>query len=256
MRGSRFQHGDDDMESVPFSEIAGKHLVVEEKVDGGNCGVSFVDGELKLQSRGHYLRGGPREKQFDVLKQWTQTHEEALYEILTDRYVMYGESMRVRHTQFYNALPHYFMEFDVLDTHSVKFLSTNARNELLRNDKVRVKICPVPVLAVGDFRFLRELTSMIKQSLYVDPDSYVPDLMDAELTAGVKDIVPAEGKHLLTAEGLYIKWEENGHVLGRYKYVRDTFTSAILDSEIHWLDKPTVYNKLAPGAYERMFDSI
>lgn len=76
VRGSRFQHGDDDLEAVPWEELRGKHLVVEEKIDGGNCGLSFTEkGELLIQSRGHYLRGGPRERQFEIIKQWASAPE-------------------------------------------------------------------------------------------------------------------------------------------------------------------------------------
>ena len=59
-----------------------------------NCGVSFGHGaELLLQSRGHYLAGGGRERQFGILKRWAAVHENALLERLADRYVMYGEWM-------------------------------------------------------------------------------------------------------------------------------------------------------------------
>lgn len=33
VRGSRFQHGDHDLEAVPWEELAGKHLIIEEKMD-------------------------------------------------------------------------------------------------------------------------------------------------------------------------------------------------------------------------------
>src|SRR5262245_11848581 len=66
--GSRLQPGDEDLDAVPMSALAGRHVVIEEKMDGANCGVSFgPDAELLLQSRGHYLAGGPREKQFALL---------------------------------------------------------------------------------------------------------------------------------------------------------------------------------------------
>ena len=34
-------------------------------------------------------------------------------------------------------------------------------------------------------------------------------------------------------EGLYIKWEEDGCVRGRYKYVRDSFTQAVEQEGVH-----------------------
>ena len=58
LEGSRLQPGDEDLSQIRFDEIRGKHLVVEEKCDGANTGISFGDGgELLLQSRGHYLTG-------------------------------------------------------------------------------------------------------------------------------------------------------------------------------------------------------
>jgi hypothetical protein len=59
IEGSGIQAGDDDLQVAQWSELAGKHLVVEEKIDGANCGISFDRaGRLWLQSRGHYLAGG------------------------------------------------------------------------------------------------------------------------------------------------------------------------------------------------------
>ena len=125
LQGSRLQPGDEDLRQIPFSEIVGKNLVVEEKCDGANSAVSFdTDGTLMLQSRGHYLTGGYREKHYDLLKQWANVHRDALYDLLGSRYIMYGEWMYAKHTVFYNALPHYFLEFDILDRQTQCFLDT------------------------------------------------------------------------------------------------------------------------------------
>ena len=42
LEGSRLQPGDEDLSQVPFSYIKGKHLVVEEKIDGANTAVSLI----------------------------------------------------------------------------------------------------------------------------------------------------------------------------------------------------------------------
>lgn len=116
LEGSRLQAGDEDLSQIPFSDIAGRHIVVEEKVGGANSAVSFDrDGTLLLQSRGHYLTGGWRERHYNLFKQWAGVHREALYAVLGSRYIMYGEWMYAKHTVYYDALPHYFLEFDVLD---------------------------------------------------------------------------------------------------------------------------------------------
>jgi hypothetical protein len=49
-------------------------------------------------------------------------------------------------------------------------------------------------------------------------------------------------------EGLYLKVEEGGRVVERYKLVRSSFLTAILDSGSHWLDRPIVPNQLRDGA--------
>jgi RNA ligase len=75
VEGSRFQPGDDELDCAPFADLQGKRIVVEEKLDGANAGVSFSrSGKLLLQSRGHFLDGGPRERQFALFKTWATTH--------------------------------------------------------------------------------------------------------------------------------------------------------------------------------------
>ena len=92
IEGSRLQPGDEDMTQVLFECVAGRHLVIEEKIDGANTAVSFdPSGALLLQSRGHYLTGGWRERHYDLFKQWATVQRAALWEVLGCRYVMYGE---------------------------------------------------------------------------------------------------------------------------------------------------------------------
>lgn len=250
IRGSRFQSGDHDLEAVPWSELKGKYLVVEEKMDGANCGISFTpEGELQLQSRGHYLRGGPREKHFALLKQWASTRAEEFWNVLNERYVMYGEWLFAKHTYFYDALPHYFMEFDVLDTEHNVFLSTETRQKLLGN----VPVVPVKILDQGKFKKLKELEGLLTRSHFITDERFF-HLTDAALAAGV---LPVEAvKHTDMddrMEGLYVKWEEDGVVKGRYKFVRETFTNAIMGQDSHWHDRPVIQNRLVDGALERMF---
>ena len=86
IEGSRLQPGDHDLSAIPFTEIAGRPLVIEEKMDGANAAISFsAGGELLLQSRGHYLTGGRRERHFALFKQWASVHQTALYGTLGDR---------------------------------------------------------------------------------------------------------------------------------------------------------------------------
>jgi hypothetical protein len=49
------------------------------------------------------------------------------------------------------------------------------------------------------------------------------------------------------AEGLYVKIEEDGEVVARFKWIRAGFLTSVLDSGSHWLARPIVPNQLAGG---------
>lgn len=48
-------------------------------------------------------------------------------------------------------------------------------------------------------------------------------------------------------EGLYLKHEEHGQVLGRFKYVRPSFLQTVAESGEHWMDRPIEQNGLRAG---------
>lgn len=149
IEGSRLQPGDEDLSQIPFTRIKDRHLVIEEKCDGANSAISFdADGELRLQSRGHYLTGGYRERHYNLMKQWAMAHRDVFYKLLGKRYIMYGEWMYAKHSVFYDALPHYFLEFDILDRETGIFLDTPSRHAMLQD----VPVVSVPVLENGQRR--------------------------------------------------------------------------------------------------------
>lgn len=244
IEGSRLQPGDHDLTAVPFTEIAGRHLVVEEKMDGANAAISFsADGDLLLQSRGHYLTGGRRERHFALFKQWASVHQEGLRGVLGDRFILYGEWLFARHTIFYNRLPHYFLEFDVLDKQTDTFLGTDRRRAMLNG----LPIAPVAVLKEGRFERLEDLTDLVGPSRFIG-DHPLSDLRRLAETQGLDaERALRETDRTDLMEGLYIKVEEGGIVRDRYKWVRASFLSAVQESESHWLNRPILPNQLAPG---------
>lgn len=244
VEGSRLQPGDHDLEAVPLAALAGRSLVIEEKLDGANAGISFTaEGELRLQSRGHFLTGGYRERHFDLFKTWAARHAQVLHATLGDRYVLYGEWLFAKHTVFYDALPHYFLEFDVLDRTTGGFLDTPSRHALLRGTPV----VSVPVVHVGEVRRAEALRELVTASLY--KSAAWRERLAAAAVAGGADVERAvlETDGSDDAEGLYIKDEADGVVRGRYKFVRASFLTAVVDSGSHWLDRPIVANGLRDG---------
>jgi hypothetical protein len=249
LEGSRLQPGDEDLDSVAFAAIRGRHVVVEEKLDGANVGVGFDDGgALRLQSRGHYLTGGPRERQFARFKAWAAEVRPQLWERLGSRYVMYGEWLFAKHTVFYDALPHFFCEFDVLDRETGKFLSTPARARLLDG----APVVSVPVLHSGVLPDLKALTAFVGPSTCRTP-RWRDVLREAAVDAGLDaDQVVAETDADDRMEGLYLKVEVGDETVDRYKWVRPSFLTAVLDSGSHWASRPILPNRLAGGDHARL----
>ncbi len=244
LEGSRYQPGDDDLDSVALSTLGPGHLVIEEKMDGANSALSFTaDGELRLQSRGHYLTGGARERHFDLFKRWSFTHRDRLWELVGDRYVVYGEWLYAKHTVFYDQLPHYFLEFDMLDLRSGRFLATPRRHALLSGSP----LVSVPVLLTGEVADRDQLHALIDHSLYKGA-SWRDELRAVARTRELdEERVVAETDPSDEMEGLYVKVEDGDFVTGRYKYIRASFLTSVLDSGSHWLTRPIVANQLADG---------
>lgn len=242
LEGSRLQAGDlpDDQ---PIADLAGKLLVVEEKLDGANCAVSFDrSGGLRLQSRGHYLGGGYRERHFDLLKTWGSVHAPRLWQALGSRYIMYGEWLYAKHTVFYDALPHFFLEFDIYDRESELFLSTDLRREKLKG----LPVMPVPVIHRGELSSVAQVEGLIGPSLYKTPHWREALRVSAEASGNRLEMVGRQTEDTDLAEGLYVKQEDVSTVKGRYKFVRSGFLQTITSSEGHWHSRPVLPNKLAP----------
>lgn len=254
--GSRLQPGDEDLSQVPITELVGRYHVVEEKIDGAHAGLSFdSSARLWLQSRGHYLTGGGmNEGQFSIVKAWAHTVAPLLQPRIEDRYVVYAEVPYKRHTVYYDTLPHYFLEFDILDTLHDRFLSTRRRRALLAG----LPIVSVPVLFAGLVTSLDQLLALLGTSLFKSPSwrtAYDEAIREAGLDAArAWDLVDDTD----LAEGLYIKHEDDDWVVRggtdpedehRYKWVRADFHQHIVDANEdggHVQAQPTIVNRLAP----------
>ena len=86
--------------------ILARDLVVEEKVDGANIGISVDDdGDLRVQNRGSYLDRHHLPPQFKPLFRWIHPHREALVDALWPDLVLFGEWCYAIHSVEYTKLP-------------------------------------------------------------------------------------------------------------------------------------------------------
>ena len=190
-----------------------ERVVVEEKIDGANLGISFnKDGSMCLQNRGHYLFE-PFVGQWEPLPKWIKNWADVLFDILFDKYILFGEWCYLKHSVFYNRLPDWFIAFDVFDKGNHRFLSTKRRNDVI--NKIGLPI--VPLIYNG--------------------------FISKEL------IIGAKGKTIFgedEREGVYLRVDSNDYLIGRAKHVRSSFTQAI---DTHWSKSTVVHNELIRSYY-------
>ena len=184
-------------------------VLVEEKIDGANIGISFDrEAGLRAQSRGEYLKPGSH-SQFAPLWTWLERHREILEHHLGTNLVLFGEWCFARHTVPYDRLPDWFLAFDVYNRYGQGFLGTSLRDQLVSN----LGVFSVPQLACGRF-----------------------SLTDLRELLGRKSQVGSAAM-----EGIYLRRDEGNWLKARAKLVRPDFVESI---EQHWSRLPVKRNAL------------
>lgn len=144
------------LSSTEARALLGAEVVVEEKLDGANLGISVgLDGFLKLQSRGQYLVA-PYGGQFSRAGGWLAQHGHSLVPALGSELILFGEWCAARHSIGYEQLADWFFAFDVYDRAVGQFWSTRRRDELV----VKLGLKLVPQLARRKMT-LEELRNLI-----------------------------------------------------------------------------------------------
>lgn len=229
--------GQTDPDAVEFSKLRGEFLVVEEKVDGSGVSI-FFDDKLYLNV---WHRGSPATgPEYRLLNEWAQRREDDLFDLLENRYILFGEWMYKKHTIYYDRLPDYLLESDVYDRQDNIWLSTLARDRVFSGKSF---IKHVPVIASFKPSSLDQITSLVGKPKY-QSDYWRKSMWDVCEKSG-RDTTQAfeetDTSHLM--EGLYIKHEDDKQVLNRYKYVRYEFVNLIVNSGTHVQDRVLVKNQ-------------
>ncbi len=195
---------DDDIQNDALTN----ELIIEEKIDGANLGISFdFEGDIILQNRGSILYS-PFTGQWKHLDKWLKSRLEKLFDTLTDRYILFGEWCYAKHSIHYTSLPDYFLAFDIYDKKLKRFIGFDEREKLTKT----MGILSVPLLGKGFF-CLNELPKFIKKSLYSDSIS----------------------------EGVYVRASDTCQTFFRAKIVRSDFTQNIAQ---HWSARSIIKNSL------------
>ncbi len=193
-----------------LSGLLAGDVVVEEKLDGANVGLSLApDGSLRAQNRGQYL-AELYDGQFTRLPAWLAQHDKAMRSVLTPNLILFGEWCAARHSLDYAALPDWFLLFDVFDRSLSRFWSSSRRNALARS----VGLVTVPLVLQG-----KTTVTTLKQLVATKQSHY------------------REGP----LEGVVIRRDSSDWCESRAKLVRPDFTQAI---DTHWRKRALEWNRI------------
>ena len=132
-----------------------------------------------------------------------------LFEILSDKFILFGEWCYAQHSISYDRLPDWFLGFDIYDKRFGRFLSSERRDALLRE----MCISQVPIVARGRFTY-PEIQKILSVSKFSDQP----------------------------AEGIYLRVDQGDWLAQRAKLVRPAFIQAV---ETHWTRSAIRPNRLS-----------
>jgi ATP-dependent RNA circularization protein (DNA/RNA ligase family) len=186
-------------------------VVIEEKVDGANIGISVSqENKLIVQNRGAFIER-PAPVQFQPLWSWLNARSDELISALGRNFILFGEWCYAVHSVRYDRLPDWFIGFDIYDRAANRFCSSDRRDDILSS----LHLFAVPRIARGHYS-MSQLVRILEEGR--------SSFGDAKL------------------EGLYLRRESKGWLEQRVKIVRAEFTQSI---EAHWSSRPLSKNAIA-----------
>ena len=209
--------GDQVFSSEERADFLNCKLIIEEKLCGGNIGISLdSNGEILLQSRKRQLEFPSTQAKWNVLKDWADSKRAKLEAMLGDEYILHGELLYSRDQIYYDELPDWVVGIDLREKHSERFLSVEARNEEFE----KASIVPPPHVATGYFTEM-QIVNMEFRSRYADQ----------------------------LAEGMILRYDNGGYCQERAKFIIPEFTKSNTR-------KKHPVNRLATDAVRRTWDLL
>ena len=191
---------DDDLicTTSPTTSLQGD-IAVEEKVDGGCMGFSLAsDLSILVQNRSRYITSKTH-AQYAKVGYWVESHQQQLFDLLyrddqmPERFMLFGEWLAATHAIHYTVLPDLFLAFDLYDRLKDEFVSRPVLSALLKDTGIQ----QVPLM--------KQVTGSITTH-------YLSQMTDSQ--SAFRDG---------PVEGVYVRVQDNGKTLHRYKIVRADF---------------------------------
>ena len=134
---SNMTHDDIELESPVSFPL---DCWTQEKVDGANMGVAWLNNGPVVRNREHILSKGytkiktPAKKQFTSAWNWVHKHEKDIKKIEQNwesPITIYGEWLFAKHSLEYNNLPDTFLAYDIWSVEDGKYLSPDTFESLI-----------------------------------------------------------------------------------------------------------------------------
>lgn len=194
------------------------NVYVEEKIDGANLGVTWVDDGPIIRNRSHILRKGYRKEtaakmQFASTWSWMYDRRELFENLktLAGEVSVFGEWMYAQHSIHYDRLPACFVAFDLFSHDDKDYIDTGKARGYLESSGFQT----TPLLHHGPVKSYKTL---------------------AELLEGTSKFSTTTQR-----EGVYIKVSDGARVTHRFKMVRKDFIAGE-----HWSGHSITRNQIIP----------
>jgi atypical dual specificity phosphatase len=173
--------------------------VVEEKIDGANCGMAMVDNQPIIRNRNHILHKGfsqartPAKMQFASVWNWWYENKEKFDRLAIEPVSVYGEWLYATHGLPYTHLPSLFVAFDLYNYERQMFVDPIVARSWLTDSGFQV----VPLLHTGKIESYEQLEYLCQQDSLYAPNQ--------------------------KREGVYVKVGDGEWMTHRWKMVRHDF---------------------------------
>lgn len=205
-------------QEVMEAMVGCSRICSQEKIDGANCGMAFLNGHPVVRTRTKILRKGqelknPSQKQFASAWNWMHDRKDR-FEKLDEAgpYSVYGEWMVQQHGMVYDELPEWFIAYDLYDYEKQHFLDFDKADKILKN-------CGFSVIPFD------------RSPLFDCPLDMTPQFLSAVLYCFIEEA----SSHFANSnrEGIVVKVTNGDWITHRFKTVRQGFDQGcLLGSEL------------------------
>ena len=173
---------------------------------------------------------------------WIEKNKDLLFSITGENKIIWGEWMDYQHCMYYNALPSYFIEYDIYDIENKYFLDTTTRKQIINKANLNHlnKIVSAHVVE-KKVKTAKDLSVLFKEKIAFGKNK---DIVHDFEKNNFKGHVRKNSLVDIYPEGYYLKIENSGEVIKRFKFIRKSFLEKILENS-HWKNSQWIKNNCA-----------